>query len=73
MSLASVLLAALSRQLRHPVPRPSEAAVEFDRLLDTLRCAEWPVEEPSQHPRDARVTVVPFDGPMHAVRRRARH
>jgi hypothetical protein len=73
MSLASVLLAALPQGLRHPAPRPSEAAAEFDRLLDTLHRSEWPVEELSQHPTDARITVAPFDAPLHAVRRRARN
>jgi hypothetical protein len=73
MSLASVLLAAVPQRLRHPTPRPSEAAVEFDRLLETLHRAEWTVEQPSQHPTEPRVAVVPFDGPLHAVRRRARN
>lgn len=72
MTLASTLLAALPPALRHPLPRQSEAAREFDTLLDALHRAEWPAD-PSLHNSDMTVTHVAFDGPAHAVRRRARH
>jgi len=72
-TLASVWFAALPQALRHPCPRRSEAVREFDRLLEELQRAEWPVADRGGADTSTGVTQVPFDGPLHAVRRRARH
>ena len=72
-TLASVWFAALPQRLRHPCPRRSEAAREFDKLLDEMHGAEGPLDDRCAQDTSAGVTHAPFDGPLHAVRRRARH
>jgi hypothetical protein len=71
-TLASVLYAALPRQLRRPVPRKSEGMREFDTLIEDLRRGEpsW-----TAVPEGASISVTPTacGGPTRAVMRRARH
>jgi hypothetical protein len=66
---ASILLAALPEPVRHPSPRKSEAAREFDALL-----ADLARNEPSPGKSlGVMVTRKPWGGPVRADARRARH
>jgi hypothetical protein len=72
-TVASALYAALPRQLRCPAPRKSEGARDFDALIEALRQAEPPPPGGSFDGVPVAVTRAPWDGPAHAVARRARH